>query len=285
MSETRDHTDKLDSDLHAYFAQVAKDLLPLDLEERAVTAAFSRKRRPFLKVLTGGGLLIATAAAVTLVAISTHNTSAVVTPATRTAPKTCLANTSPQMTASELLVSAQQAMDCAASYKIKVQGHNFVLPQWGGVDSGTVAVAQDGTVTAKLDRTGDGVYSMVFINNQTYFQRTSCPFWQRVPGGGSTVLSPFLLAKNDSLTSASQATIVSKTNSRVVVSAEIDSIGPGATTVTIAIPSGLPTTITWKSSADNGSNLTWYFTSWEATSAALPPPGSPSDQGPGGNPC
>jgi hypothetical protein len=49
------------------------------------------------------------------------------------------------LSATSLLAAAQLAVDHVASFEIAVKGHNFVLPQWGGVDGGTVTVTRGGT--------------------------------------------------------------------------------------------------------------------------------------------
>ena len=79
-------------------------------------------------------------------------------------------------------------------YEITLTGHNLVLPQWGGVDSGTITVGPDGTVAASLFRTGDGMYRVYRIGDfvrETFFARETCDQFARVPGGGPDVLAPF----------------------------------------------------------------------------------------------
>ena len=131
------------------------------------------------------------------------------------------------LSATSLLAGAQRAVDRAGSFELAVQGRNYVLPQWGGVDGGTVAVTRGGDVTATLTRTGDGLYTMIFVNKQTYFERSTCSHWQRVPGGGATVLSPFLWSTTSPLSPASQGSILSETAGTAVVSATISSLGAG----------------------------------------------------------
>jgi hypothetical protein len=191
------------------------------------------------------------------------------------------------LSATSLPAAAQLAVDHAASFEIAVKGHNFVLPQWGGVDGGTVTVTRGGEVIATLTRTGDGLYTMYLVNKQTYFERSTCSHWQRVPGGGSTVLSPFLWFTTRPLSSASQASIVSETATVAVVSATITSFGAGAATIWIARASSLPMKVTWNASAsaDNGSTTSWSFSGWGIAVAVSEQLGSPSDGGPGGNPC
>ena len=191
------------------------------------------------------------------------------------------------VSASSLLAAAQQVVDCERSYELAVQGHNYVLPQWGGVDGGTVLVTQDGEVLATLARTGDGLYTMYLVNNQTYFERSTCSHWQRVPGGGSTVLSPFLWSTTSPLSSASQASIVSETSGVAEVSATIAALGAGTATIWIARTTDLPTKMTWTASASagNGGTTSWSFSDWGGAVAIAEQLGSPSDGGPGGNPC
>jgi hypothetical protein len=189
--------------------------------------------------------------------------------------------------ATSLLAAAQQAVDCAGSFDIAVQAHNFVLPQWGGVDGGTVTVTRGGEALATLTRTGDGLYTMYLVNQQTYFERSTCSHWQRVPGGGSTVLSPFLWSTTSPLSSASEASIVSETSGVAVVSATINALGAGTATIWIARATDLPMKLTWTAiaSADTGSTTSWSFSGWGVAVAVSEQLGSPSDGGPGGNPC
>jgi hypothetical protein len=157
----------------------------------------------------------------------------------------------------------------------------------GGVDGGTVAVTRGGDVTATLTRTGDGLYTMIFVNKQTYFERSTCSHWQRVPGGGATLLSPFLCSTTFPLSSASQASIVSETAAVAVLSATISSLGAGTAAIWIARASSLPMKVTWtaSASADSGSTTSWSFSDWGTSAAVSAPSGSPADNGPGGNPC
>src|SRR2546426_7533122 len=86
--------------------------------------------------------------------------------------------------AREALQRAQHAVQGAGSYRVTVSGHNAVLPHWGGIDGGTVAVGTNGPLaSATLDRTGDGQYTMLFVNNETLFRRSTCDHFSRVPGG------------------------------------------------------------------------------------------------------
>jgi hypothetical protein len=191
------------------------------------------------------------------------------------------------LSASSLLDAAQQAVDQSWSFEIAVQGHNFVLPQWGGVDGGTVTVMHGGEALATLTRTGDGLYTMYLVNKQTYFERSTCSHWERVPGGGSTVLSPFLWTTTSPLSSASQASIVSETSGVAVVSATINALGAGTATIWIARATYLPMKMTWTASASagNGGATSWSFSGWGIQVLIAEQLGSPSDGGPGGNPC
>ncbi|MGD1053328.1 MAG: hypothetical protein ABR950_05805 [Candidatus Dormibacteria bacterium] len=191
------------------------------------------------------------------------------------------------VSATSLLAAAQQAVDCERSFELTVQGHDYVLPQWGGVDGGMVLVTQDGEVLATLTRTGDGLYTMYLVNSQTYFERSTCSHWLRVPGGGSTVLRPFLWSTTSPLSSASQPSIVSETSAVAVVSATIAALGAGTATIWITRATDLPTKMTWTASASAGSGATtaWSFSGWGTGIEVSEQLGSPSDDGPGGNPC
>ena len=72
----------------------------------------------------------------------------------------------------ELADKIQAAIDAEGAYTLAVQQTNFVLPQWGGSDGGTVTVGRPDikvAVNAELQRTGDGPYSIWLREGRTTF--------------------------------------------------------------------------------------------------------------------
>jgi hypothetical protein len=184
----------------------------------------------------------------------------------------------------EVLDRAQRALDAQEGYRIEVSGQNFVLPQWGGVDDGTVDIENSPSgAEARLYRTGDGEYEMLYTEGQTYFKRTTCEHFARVPGGGYETMLPFLLSETQALAKA-EGRELSKTapQDQLVVVAEMDYLG----SVGVQIDAGtyLPTYIL-KPSATEGGGMTWAFSGWGEAPDVRSPEGEVPDQGPGGNPC
>lgn len=176
----------------------------------------------------------------------------------------------------------QRIVDSLGSYGIQFEAFNFVLPQWGGSDTGFIQVnVRDRTAKANLIRTGDGQYLVIWTGGQTYFKRATCKEYMRIPGGGPDVLAPFLLfggrfsaATNARLLSASGAT-------PVIVEADLQ--GVGRATIEIN-KDNVPIKLTSATATNNGRLLVWTFSDWGGK-FAIDKPDNPSDRGPGGNPC
>jgi hypothetical protein len=182
----------------------------------------------------------------------------------------------------EVLVRVQRAMAQKGSYRIEVQGQNLVLPRWGGVDSGTVDVRLDGSsASAALERTGDGPYKIMLADGQTYFQRSTCPSFTRVPGGGPEVLTPFVLSD---LVDPRHFFPVGGVDRGPVIEARTPELGRVA--FELDPESFLPFRL-WKirTQADGGSNSEWEFSNWGEPVNVDAPSGDIADNGPGGNPC
>ena len=188
----------------------------------------------------------------------------------------------PAPPANQVMRRVRDAVSETAGYRIVVEGHNFVLPQWGGVDGGEVAVRlEDGAARATLTRTGDGQYEMVRYGDQTYVQRSTCAYWQRVPGGGANVLAPFVLSDSGVL-SATVVSVSTQTPDVLTIGGEFPDIG--VATLEVDATSYLPRTLT-KSRDDSGSETAWTFDMWDVAPDITSSADSPPDQGPGGNPC
>ena len=189
-------------------------------------------------------------------------------------------------TGAELADRIQRAIDAEGAYTISARQENFVLPQWGGADSGTVAVGrEDGRVTAaaNLFRTGDGEYSLWLRSGQTFFKRSTCDALARVPGGGGEVLSPFVFLGNDRIRGATGLKAATGRTTLILV---LD--GLGETEISFRPGTFLPNQLSSRTATNNGKPLVWTFEKWgeqpksslssEAFSKAY-------DRGPGGNPC
>lgn len=183
----------------------------------------------------------------------------------------------------DILQLSQDAVQEAGSYRIEVSGHNLVLPQWGGVDSGEVFVDPvSGTVFAELERTGDGMYQIVFIDGEAVFKRSTCDHFQGVPGGGADVLKAFIWSDAGILSSISEPEYaVGAGTDRTVILAETESLG--AVQIDLDRDTNLP--IRLLKTGDPGSASEWQFGDWGTSVRADKPEGPLEDRGPGGNPC
>ena len=179
------------------------------------------------------------------------------------------------------LANAQAALDRAGGYTLTVEQSNFVLPQWGGADSGTVQVADGGkTARAVLARTGEvgATYTIALTGNQTFFQRSTCDTAFRIPGGGTDVLRPFLFSATKTLANAADVKWAAGSPNAVVANVS----GLGQVTIEIDASTGRPSRITGQ---NNGKPLVWSFGDWGKSLSVSPPADSLQDRGPGGIPC
>lgn len=196
-------------------------------------------------------------------------------------PMGCGGDSTP--TAVDTLQLSQKAALEAGNYRIEFTGHNLVLPQWGGVDSGEVLVDPTApTVSADVERTGDGMYEVLFIDGETVFKRSTCDHFQRVPGGGAGVLKAFIWSDAGILGSLSDPQYaVGAGTERTVILAEVESLGP----VQIDLDRETKLPIRLVKTGDPGSESEWQFSDWGKTLTTAKPEGPLEDRGPGGNPC
>ncbi len=182
----------------------------------------------------------------------------------------------------EVLMRVQRAMSQNGSYRLEVRGQNLVLPRWGGIDSGTVDVRLDGSAaSADLERTGDGPYKIVLVDGQTYFQRSTCPSFTRVPGGGPEVLMPFALSD---LADPRHFVPVGGVDRGAVIEARTPKLGRVA--FELDPESFLPLRLSKiRTEADGASSSEWEFSNWGEPVNVDAPSGDIADNGPGGNPC
>lgn len=204
-------------------------------------------------------------------------------PASPTPASRCGGAIPASASATEVLRDAQGALDCSGGYTISVSGHNLVLPQWGGVDDGTVRVnAREPGARAVLRRTGDDSYTMLYVNSQTFFERATCGHYARVPGGGSTVLAPFLWTTTNALVSGADAAIQSQAGTTVTVAVTLAYLGQ--VTLEVDKATARPLKLVKSRDPGSGSTSTWTFGAWGEEPHVVAPV-SKGDQGPGGNPC
>lgn len=182
----------------------------------------------------------------------------------------------------EVLVRMQRAVAQRGSYHVAVSAKNMVLPRWGGVDGGTVDVNRDApAANASLERTGDGRYTMLLVGGQTYFERSTCPTWTRVPGGGVEALAPFLLAD---LTDAQPLHPIGAVGNPAGIEAQSAQLGRVA--VELDPATFLPLRLeTHPGDANGDGGSTWEFSRWGEDVRVAAPDGGVPDGGPGGNPC
>jgi hypothetical protein len=180
----------------------------------------------------------------------------------------------------EVLVRVQGALSQKGSYRLEVRGQNLVLPRWGGIDSGTVDVRLDGSAaSADLERTGDGQYKIVLVDGQTYFQRSTCPSFTRVPGGGAEVLKPFVLSD---LVDPQHFNPIGVIDPPPVIGLRTPELGRIA--LELDPESFLPVRLSKNNNQSSGSSE-WEFSYWGERVSVDAPSGDVADNGPGGNPC
>lgn len=184
-------------------------------------------------------------------------------------------------TAAGTLTRIQSAVDKAGTYRIEVTATNFVLPQWGGSDGGTVEVDSGANrASAVLNRTGEGgPYTIAWANGQTVFQRATCKDWARIPGSGTNVLAPFILAGNGAFAKLGSPA-VSQDDRGLVFRGTIEPLGP--VTIVVDPATQLPRRIERR--VAGSPDLTWTFSDW-GKKLDIPAPKASYDRGPGGNPC
>lgn len=187
--------------------------------------------------------------------------------------------------AAEALALAQLAVDGAPGYHVEVTGHNLVLPQWGGIDGGSIDVdIPDAAARADIYRTGDGRYVIVSGGGETQFQRETCAYFTRIPGGGAGVLEPFLFNRSGALRGATNPVFLpSPSGGPLAIQADLPDLG----TVRLDLDpvTFLPLRLQKPASADSDSETTWTFSQWdERPEIGLPGPAD-VERGPGGNPC
>ncbi len=188
------------------------------------------------------------------------------------------------VTPADALQRTEQTL--AAGYTITVTASNFLLPQWGGSDSGTVQVGKDGkSAVARLRRTGeDSYYDIRYVDGQTFFKRGTCDTWARVPGGGADVLKPFLLTASHVLTTVQDPKFIEADN-RLVADATVD--GLGRSLIQMEPKTYELVTIVFGDQPDNAGHrgFTFDFSDVGKPLTVEKPSGDVPDRGPGGAPC
>jgi len=180
--------------------------------------------------------------------------------------------------ASAALRFAQRALDKAGGYQLRVDQSNFVMPQWGGSDGGTVTVNSNGTAAeARLVRTGEpgATYAVTLVEGQTFFRRSTCSETLRVPGGGADVLQPYLFMRSQALAGAQGARFESG-----LIRATIE--GLGLVTIELNNKTLRPEEIRGTAS---GRDLIWTFEDWDVSPDVSKPGGNVQERGPGGIRC
>lgn len=179
----------------------------------------------------------------------------------------------------------ERAVAGSGGYRITITGQNLVLPEWGGIDSGTIDVGTDGTVVrGDVERTGDGPYSLVSLGGETFFQRGTCDHMARVPGGGAAVVTPFLLGTSGALSRATNVRFGGTAyKDFIAVRANVEDLGD--VLIQLDTSTYLPFRLVKEPGPNGGSQFQWLFSDWGQAPSVSRPAGTPPDQGPGGNPC
>jgi hypothetical protein len=185
----------------------------------------------------------------------------------------------------EVLKRANRAMTGKSGYSIAVTASAFGLPQWGGSDSGDVAIGvYPARASASLVRTGDGEYAMRYVDDETFFQRSTCDHFARVPGGGRETMLPFLWTETKALQKAGNPAYVPTGGPEgpVIIEANIEYVGRAQ--VEIDKETYLPVELRKPVEGEIG-EVVWQFSGWGVAPDVTRPEGDVPDQGPGGNPC
>ncbi len=178
---------------------------------------------------------------------------------------------------SQALAQVQDAIDTAPGYTIAVQQSNFVLPAWGGADSGTIEVGAHGNqAKATLARTGEqnATYAIFDTGSATYFQRSTCQQAFRISGQNVSVLNTYMLAATQGIAKATDASVSGSTITATMA-------GLGRAVIQVDPQTQRPMTI---SAANASGPVVWTFKDWKATTVAAPSHVA-GERGPGGIPC
>jgi hypothetical protein len=182
----------------------------------------------------------------------------------------------------EVLTRSNRALIGYQGYAISVSATNFVLPQWGGSDSGTVRVGNfPAAADASLYRTGDGPYSMRYVDSATYFQRETCDHFARVPGGGRETMLPFLWGETKALQNATNPVWVENGDGPPTIEADVQYVG--RVQVEVDQKEYLP--VRMMMPVAGSAPVVWEFGEWGDAPVVEAPSGEVPDRGPGGNPC
>lgn len=177
----------------------------------------------------------------------------------------------------DAIKQVQDAINAAPGYTIAVRQNNFVLPSWGGADSGTVEVGAHGTqAQATLARTGEqnATYAIFDTGTATVFQRSTCQQAFRISGQNVSVLNPYMLASTQAVGHATDASVDGST-----ITANVT--GLGNVVIQVDPATSLPTSI---SGANASGPIVWTFKDWKAPDLGSPPSAT-TERGPGGIPC
>jgi hypothetical protein len=178
----------------------------------------------------------------------------------------------------------QAAVDRTAGYELTVTGHNLVLPEWGGIDSGHLAVAsRRHEVIGTVYRTGDGLYSVIYVHRMTYFRRATCPTYSLVSGGGALVFTAFTWSMTDAVARAGGLSIGRVSPGILVLNAHLSSLGKVA--ITVNRHTFLPVRLVSQVNLVSATVTRWTFSAWGRAPEVSAPPPPIAQAGPGGNPC
>lgn len=241
-------------------------------------------RRAYLSVF-GLAALIATMAA----CIFNETANELPAPPSNTAPVQLSAtatprpSSEPRTTAAEVLRRAQQQVDQTAGYHVAMQGPNFNLPRWGGIRAATLSIGPQGlNAVGTVERTGDGSYAVVVTGGHSYFRRSTCDYWTRIPD--ANVFAPFMWGANGALRRVQNPSFAQDAlPGEIAVEADLDELG--RVRITLEPDSYRPVRLAGVPPPANQTELVWLFSRWGETADAPRPAGTIPDRGPGGNPC
>lgn len=267
---------------------VSNMLAKAGVERREDLVAFSRRpglRWSMLPIAVGwaatGGVVLLVAAAAVAVLLARGDDPGLVMP---TAGPDVTATTTGEVlvTTGNVLEQVSSAIAKAGAYRLEATQENLVLPRWGGSDGGTVLVdVTRRAAAAELYRTGDGPYSIVLQDGETYFKRETCPTWAHI-SAGSEVLAPFIFDATR-LRQARALELGPAEGTRLLVRLELPGIGQA--TMQVDLATFLPVRITAETASGTGAKpIAWTFSEW-GQPVSISRVSATRDSGPGGNPC
>jgi hypothetical protein len=185
------------------------------------------------------------------------------------------------------LDEVQAAVSSYPGFTLEMQGHNLVLPQWGGISGPSRFEVNmlEHMVRGTITRTGepDAAYEIRYVAREAFFKRSTCSEWFRLPGAGAGLFQGVFDLWHTGIPDAPLERVRSE---GTVDFFEGVLAGFGEVELAVDRGTGLPGVV--RSDDDkrsDGAVFDVYFRGWGEVPQVEPPSGSIADRGPGGVPC